>query len=57
MFVIQLLQRMKLSVKLSVTEKVYNIGAIFMTGKITITSSTKHVDVRYKYDNEYMEDW
>ena len=33
-----------------------NIGAIFMASNISTTYHTKHVDIRYKYVNEYVED-
>ena len=36
--------------------KVDRIGAIFMANDIIITSCTKHVDVRHKYVNKYVED-
>ena len=32
-----------------------NIGAIFMASSITTTCHTKHVDIWYKYVNEYMD--
>ena len=32
------------------------MGAIFMASNITTTCHTKHVDIRYKYVNEYVED-
>ena len=36
--------------------RVDNMGAIFMASNITTTSHTKHVDIRYKYVNKYVED-
>ena len=42
--------------KLPVIVRVDNIGAIFMSNNITTTSRSKHVDVRTKYINEYVED-
>ena len=36
--------------------RVDNVGAIFMASNITTTCHTKHVDIRYKYVNEYVED-
>ena len=56
MFVIQLLGIMKISVKLSVMVRVDNVGTIFMATNILTTSFTKHVDIRYKYVNKYVED-
>ena len=47
---------MKISVTLQVMVKLDNVDAIFMTSSITTTSHTKHVDIRYKYVNENVED-
>ena len=33
-----------------------DIGAIFMASNITTTCCAKHVDIRYKYVNEFVED-
>ena len=35
--------------------RVDNLGSILMASNITTTSCTKHVDIRYKYVNEYVE--
>ena len=56
MFMVQLLQRMKIAVKYPVMVRVDNIGAIFMASNITTFCHTKDVDIRYKYVNEYVED-
>ena len=56
MFVIQLLGSMKILVKYLVTVRVDNVGPTFMATKITTRSHTKHVDIRYKYVNEDVED-
>ena len=56
MFVVQLLGSMKIVVKYPVMVRVNNMGAIFMASNITITCHTKHVDIRYKHVNEYVED-
>ena len=47
---------MKILVKYQVMVRVNNIGVIFMASNITTTCHTKHVDIRYKYVNEYVED-
>ena len=47
---------MKIVVKYPVTVKVSNVGAIFMASNITTMCCTKHVDIRCKYVNEYVED-
>ena len=36
-------------------ERVDDIGAIFMVSNITTMSCTKHMNIRYKYVNEYVE--
>ena len=54
MFIIQLLGSMKILVKYPVMARVDNIGAIFMANNITTTSYTKHMNVTYKYVNEYV---
>ena len=33
-----------------------NVGAIFLTSNITTTSHIKPVDIRFKYDYEYVDD-
>ena len=33
-----------------------NMSAIFMVDNVAATGHTNHVDIRYKYVNEYMED-
>ena len=55
MFVIQLLGSMKILVTYPVTVTVDNVGAKFMTSNITTMSCTKHMDSRYNYVNEYVE--
>ena len=47
---------MKISVILPVIVRVDNVGSIFMSKNVTTTSRTKHVDIRYKYVNKYVED-
>ena len=56
MFVVQLLGSMKIVIKYPVTVRVDNVGAIFMASNITTMCCTMHVDIRYKYVNEYVED-
>ena len=56
MFVSQLLTGMKIQVQYPIIVRVDNVGAIFMAKNVTTTSRTKHVDVRYKYVNEFVED-
>ena len=56
MFVAQLLESIQMVVKCPVMVRVDNVGAIFMASNITTTSHTKHVDIWYKYVNEYVKD-
>ena len=56
MFVAQLLESMRFVVKYPVMVRVDNVGALFMASNIMTTSCTKHVDIWYKYVNEYVED-
>ena len=55
-FIMQLLRSKKIFVKHPVMVRVDNVDAILIASNITTTSCTKHVDIRYKYMNEYAED-
>ena len=46
---------MKILVKFIMTVRVDNLGAIFTAGNGSSTSHTKHVDIRYKFVNRYVE--
>ena len=56
MFVIQLLGSMKILVEYPVTIRGYNVVVIYMASNIMTASNTKHMGIRYKYVNEYVED-
>ena len=47
---------MKIAVTHPVTIRVDNIGVTFMASNVTTTCYTKHVDIKYKYVNEYVKD-
>ena len=47
---------MKISVKLPVMVSFDNVGAIFMASNVTTASCMKHIDIKYKHVNEYVED-
>ena len=47
---------MKISVKLPVMVRGDNIGATFIARNISTTSHTNHMNIRYKYVNEYVKD-
>ncbi len=47
---------MGIVVKLPIIAQVDNAGAIFMTGNVSTNSQTKHVDVRYHFVRESVEE-
>ena len=51
-----LLKSMRLEVKLPIIVIVDNVGAIFMYEIATMSNRTKHVDTRYRFVNEFVED-
>ena len=55
-FVVQLIESIGIQIQLPVIVRVDNVGAVFMAKNITTTGRTKHVDIRTKYVNEYVED-
>jgi transposase InsO family protein len=55
-FIVQVIESMGIEVEKPVVIRVDNIGAIFMANNVTTSNRTKHVDVRYRYVNEFVED-
>ena len=55
MFIIKLLGSVKISAKHPVMVRVDNIGAKFMASNFTTTCHIKHMDIGYKYVNEYVK--
>ena len=55
-FITQVIESMGIIVQKPVRIRVDNIGAIFMAGNVTTSPRTKHVDVRYRYVTEFIED-
>jgi hypothetical protein len=55
-FVVQVLMSMGIPVKLPVIVRVDNVGAIFMAENVTTSARTRHVDVRYHFVREFVED-
>jgi hypothetical protein len=47
---------MGIPVKLPVIVRVDNVGAIFMAENVTMSGRTKHVDIRYHYVREFVEE-
>ena len=54
MFIVKILLRIKTPVQLLVMVRVDNVGATFMVENVTVTSHTKHVDMRFTFVNEYV---
>ena len=54
-FIWMLIKSMGFEVKLPITVRVDNIGAIFMSENITASNRTKHVDIRFHFVNEMVE--
>jgi hypothetical protein len=55
-FVYQILTDLDLKVTLPIIVKVDNVGAIFMSENSSATSRTKHIDTRYHYIREFIEE-
>ena len=51
-----LLNIRSLEVKLTITVRVDNVGAICMSENVTMSNRTEHVDTRYRFVNEFVED-
>ena len=51
-----LLKSMSLEVKLPITVRVDNVGAIFMSKSVTTSNRTNHVDTIYRFVNDFVED-
>jgi len=56
MFVKQILEFLKIPVQLPIQVHVDNVGAIFLTKNATTGPRTRHIDARYHYVREYIED-
>ena len=54
-YVVQVIESMGIDVKKPVVIRVDNIGAIFMANNVTTSPRTKHIDVRYRYVTEFVE--
>jgi hypothetical protein len=55
-FIKDILEFMGIEVKVPIVVNVDNVGAIYLAKKAGSTSRTKHVDTRYHYVREYIED-
>ena len=56
MIIIKLLGSIKILVKYPMIVRVDNVSVIFMACNIITKSCMEHVDIRYEYVNEYVED-
>jgi hypothetical protein len=54
-FLVRLCESINLKIKLPITVRVDNVGAIYMSQNITTSNNTKHVDIRSKWVKEYCE--
>jgi len=55
LFVVQMLEFMKVPVEMPVTVHVDNMGAIFMLENKSSNKRTRHVDVRYRFVTDWIE--
>jgi transposase InsO family protein len=55
-FVSQIMLTMGIPVRLPIVVRVDNVGAIFMSENVSASSRTKHIDIRYHFVREFVED-
>ncbi len=55
-FAHQVLTAMGISVKTPIVVRVDNVGAIFMSESIGVPQNSNHVDTRYRFVNDFVED-
>lgn len=55
-FIYQIMISMGLTVKTPIMVRVDNVGAIFMAENVTTSQRTRHVDIRYNFVREFVED-
>ena len=55
-FVYQLLVGIGIKVKLPIIVRVDNLGAMFMSENVSVSQRTKHVDIRYRFVQEFVLD-
>ena len=53
-FVCQVLESMGIKVKLPISVRVDNVGAIFMSNNVAMSQRTKHVDCCLRFVNEFV---
>ena len=47
---------MGMKVKLPIVVRVDNLGAIFMSENVSVSQKTKHIDIRYRFVQEFVFD-
>ena len=55
-FINQVLISLNFMVKLPINVNVDNLGAIFMSENVSVSTRTKHVDIRYRFVQEFVFD-
>jgi len=55
-FVYQVLMSMGIEVKTPIIVRVDNVGAIFIAENVSVSQRTKHIDVRYRFVQEFVID-
>jgi hypothetical protein len=55
-FVFQVLRSMGVKVDLPIVVRVDNVGAIFIGTNMTVCQRSKHIDTRYHFMREYVQD-
>jgi hypothetical protein len=55
MFVKQVIETMGIGLKLPITVKIYNVGAIYLSNNYSLGQRTKHIDIRSNFDRELVE--
>ena len=55
-FISQILKSMKIQIELPIKCYVDNVGAMFMAENVTTSSRSKHIDIRYHYLREFIEE-
>ena len=55
-FVYQILESMEIEINLPIIVRVDNVGAIYMTENTTTSTRTKHVDTRYHFVKEFIDE-
>ena len=55
-FVVQVMESVGMEVRLPIIVRVDNVGAIHLSNNLSTSQRTKHIDVRYHFIREFVED-